>query len=171
MTHLLTSHICLIFKNYWKKIQEKTKMRSHELRIHCEMLFLVITRVLQEFWDANLRSMARCTSCLLLEVRFGPVIYGGSDMSHFWVEALRTNGQLSCSFPPSLDGGDCSSLNKEDMEELPPTRSKLCGFKLVRFWSCLFLIRHSLCRLIHFTFWSVNKECHRSKHYNHKILL
>ena len=58
-------------------------MRSHELRIRCEMLFLVVTRVLQEFWDANLRSMARCTSCLLLEVRFGPVIYGGSDMSHF----------------------------------------------------------------------------------------
>lgn len=110
-------------------------MRSHELRIHCEMLYLVVTRVLQEFWDAHLRSMARCTSCLSLEVRCGLVIYGGSDMSNFLVEALRTNGQLSCSFPPSLDGGDCSSLNKEDMEELPPTRSKLCGFKPVRFWS------------------------------------
>lgn len=128
MTHLLTSQICLIFKNYWKKIQEKTKMRSHEPRIRCEMLYLVVTRVLQEFWDAHLRYMAGCTSCLSLEVRCGLAIYGGSDMYHFWAEALRTNGQLSCSFPPSLDGGDCSSLNKEDMEELPPTRSKLCGF-------------------------------------------
>ena len=169
MTHLLTNQICLIFKNYWKKIQE-TKRRSHELRISCEMLYLVVTRFLQEFWDAHLRYVAGCSSCLSLEVRCGFVIHGGSDMSRFWMEALRTNGQLSCTFPPCLDGGDCSSLNKEDMEELPPTRSKLCGFKLVRFWSCLFLIWHSLCCLIHFTFWSVNKECHISKHYNHKIL-